>query len=134
MIGFVLSGCGGAPNGAQPAPPPTSTAPAVSAAPSPTGPAHQQSTPPIELSASIGCLAAMKKAAAETDPDRADPLIDKTLSACESAEDWLIGLREYPGAMGLTERADLGSDPLEVPCYNRPKTPVCTDAKRQGLI
>jgi len=77
---------------------------------------------------------AMKKAAAETNPDRTDPLIEKTLSLCESAEDWLIGLQEHPGAMGLTERADLGSDTLKVPCYNWPKTPVCTDAKRQGLI
>lgn len=76
----------------------------------------------------------MKKTAAESDSDRAGPLIKNTLSVCQSAQDWLVALRQYPAAMGLTKRADLSSNTLETPCYSWPKTPVCNDAKRQNLI
>ena len=83
---------------------------------------------------SADCLRAMETAAAETDPERANPLIVETLSACASADEWLAALEAHPGAMGLTERAEIGNLDLEAACWRHEGTPVCADAIETGRI
>lgn len=77
---------------------------------------------------SAECMESMRAAAAERDPERADPLIAATLDACRTAEEWLAALGEYPAAMGLTEQATIDEATLEVPCWYSPETVVCRDA------
>lgn len=77
---------------------------------------------------STECLSAMSTAADEIDPVLADPLITDTAYACETAEEWNAALQEYPGAMGLNERADL-SGSLEIVCFNSPDAPACAGAE-----
>jgi hypothetical protein len=129
---FLLSAC--ATNSPQPPTPTQASNPEPTSAPSTTAPGPAQSTPPADTQATAACLEAMEAAASEPDPDRAEPLIIATLSKCTSAEDWLVGLREHPGAMGLTSSADLGSDSLIVPCSAGPDTRVCSDATKRGLV
>jgi hypothetical protein len=83
---------------------------------------------------SSNCDRAMREAAAETDPTAANPLIVDTLSACSTADEWLAGLREHPGAMGLTERAEFSDERLRAPCYGNEATPVCRDAAEGGRL
>lgn len=45
---------------------------------------------------------------------------------CEGAEEWEAALKEHPGAMGLTERADV-SGFLETACFTVPEAPACED-------
>ncbi|MDZ5077881.1 hypothetical protein [Nesterenkonia sp. HG001] len=73
---------------------------------------------------SAECLDAMSAAADEPDPDAADPLIKDTAYACDSPEEWEAALAEYPGAMGLTERADV-SGSINTVCYSVPDAPAC---------
>lgn len=73
---------------------------------------------------SAECLSAMSAAADEPDPDAADPLIEESAYACESAEEWEAALAEHPGAMGLTERADV-SGSINTVCYSVPDAPAC---------
>lgn len=80
------------------------------------------------------CLGAMETAATETDIEAADPLIVNTLSACSGANEWLAALEVHPGAMGLTERAEIGNLELEVVCWGHEDTPVCEDAIDAGRI
>jgi hypothetical protein len=80
------------------------------------------------------CLGAMETAAAETDIEAADPLIVDTLSACSGADEWLTALEAHPGAMGLTERAEIGNMDLEVACWGHEDTAVCQDAINAGRI
>jgi hypothetical protein len=91
---------------------------------------------PANPEVSSECLEAMDTAAAELDPDRADPLIIETLSACSSADEWLAALEERPGAMGLTERATIDDGSLEVACFadGAAGTPVCDDAEADGRL
>lgn len=70
------------------------------------------------------CLSAMSAAADETDPELADPLIQESAYACESPEEWEAALEEYPGAMGLTEQADV-SGSINTVCYTVPDAPAC---------
>lgn len=88
-----------------------------------------------EAEASGACLDAMQTAAAETDNIAAEPLIADTLSACDGADEWLEALEEHPGAMGLTERAEIGDIDLQSACMSRNMdTPVCEDAEEQGRL
>lgn len=79
--------------------------------------------------ASAECNTAMERAASERDSARAEPLIDATLDACQSAEEWLTALRDHPEAMGLTSRATIGEVDLQSACVPRnSNTRVCKDA------
>lgn len=66
----------------------------------------------------------MSAAADETDFEAADPLIHESAYSCESPEEWEAALAEYPGAMGLTDRADL-SGSIDVVCFQAPDAPSC---------
>lgn len=66
----------------------------------------------------------MSAAADEPDPEAADPLIKETAYSCETAEEWEAGLAEHPGAMGLTEQADVSGSVATV-CYSVPDAPAC---------
>lgn len=82
------------------------------------------------------CSVAFRAAAAVTDPAAADPLIIKTLSACETVDEWYAGLVENPAAFGLTDSAEIGLNDMEVrnACYGNEDAPVCADATEQGRI
>lgn len=77
---------------------------------------------------SDACLDAMSTAADVPMTEDIGPYIAETLNVCETSEAWLEALREHPGAMGLTERAEIGQLDLEVACYDDAETPVCIDA------
>lgn len=83
---------------------------------------------------SAECLGAMETAAAELDSAAADPLIIATLSECGTADEWLAALEQHPGAMGLTERAEIGDFNLLAACVGQLETPVCADAAEKGRI
>lgn len=113
LAALALTACGGdEPEVSAPTPTQTQTPTAV----------------PVERAPSTECLEAMSTAADEIDPVLADPLITETAYACETAEEWNAALQEYPGAMGLNERADL-SGSLEIVCFNSPDAPVCADVE-----
>ncbi|MBI9115590.1 hypothetical protein [Sanguibacter suaedae] len=76
----------------------------------------------------------METAADEPDSAAANPLIVETLSACASAAEWLSALEREPGALGMTERAEIGRLDLEVSCWKNESTPVCADAVAVGAI
>ena len=86
--------------------------------------ADEPEAPESEAGPSAECLSAMRAAADEPDPEAADPLIKETAYACETSEEWEAALAEYPGAMGLTERADL-SQSINTVCHFSPDAPAC---------
>lgn len=83
---------------------------------------------------SAACSEAMAGAAAEPDPGKADLLISATLQICSTAPEWLGGLADEPGAMGLTERATIDQGSVQTPCFAYPDTAVCRDARERGWI
>jgi len=98
-------------------------------APTPTQTSTQTPTAaPVERAPSAECLEAMSTAADEIDPVLADPLIQETAYTCETGEEWEAALQEHPGAMGLTEQADL-SGSLEMVCFTVPDAPACADVE-----
>lgn len=74
------------------------------------------------------CLDAMSAAADVPMTEDIGPYLTETLNTCETSEAWLEALREHPGAMGLTERAEIGQLDLEIACNENADTPVCIDA------
>jgi hypothetical protein len=80
------------------------------------------------------CRIAMTTAADETDITAAEALVVATLDACQTADEWLAALREYPEALGLTEFAELTDLDLQTACYGNGATAVCADAARQGRL
>ena len=86
--------------------------------------ADEPEAPESEAGPSAECLSAMRAAADEPDPEAADPLIKETAYACETSEEWEAALAEYPGALGLTERADL-SQSISIVCYGASDAPAC---------
>lgn len=87
-----------------------------------------------QATASEPCVTAMQAAAAEPDSAKATPLITATLTACGTADEWQIALRQHPAAMGLTSRAVIGNTELQVSCWHAPDSPVCVDALASGQI
>lgn len=85
-------------------------------------------------SPSAECRDAMQTAAAEEDMEKASPLISASLSACESADEWLAALEEYPAAMGHAEAAEVGDIDLRAACGHGRGTPVCEDAVEDGRL
>ena len=63
-----------------------------------------------------------------------EPKLTESLTVCSTAEEWLSGLRMYPGAMGLTDKADFGTLSIQTPCYYYPKTLVCKDARAKRML
>jgi hypothetical protein len=128
-----LAGCGGSDD-----PKAGTTDPVVAESPSETSTLISSGTftvRPIPSSApSAECLAAMEAAAAEKDVSAADPLITVTLSACTTVGEWYGGLEQFPGVMGLTDKAALSDLEIQVACHSYPDTPVCADAEAQGLV
>lgn len=88
----------------------------------------EAAAPTADPGPSAECLSAMSTAADETDPVLADPLIQETAYTCETGEEWEAALQEHPGAMGLTEQADL-SGSLETVCFTVPDAPACADVE-----
>lgn len=80
------------------------------------------------------CLQAMTTTADEPDSGLANPLIIATLSECTSTAEWLSALEREPGALGMTERAEIGRLDLEVSCWGNESTPVCADAIAIGAL
>ena len=83
---------------------------------------------------SAECRDAMQTAAAEEDMEKGSPLISASLSACESGEEWLAALEEYPAAMGHAEGAEVGDIDLRAACGHARGTPVCEDAVEDGRL
>ena len=88
----------------------------------------------LETDVSEQCEGSMRRAAAEPDSTKADPLIRATLTACSSADEWLAALELHPGAMGLNERAEIGEMDLQVACFGYENTRVCRDAAERGML
>lgn len=89
-------------------------------------------------SAASQCEASMRAAAAEpVDSTRIQPLLTQTLYQCSTAEEWLEALRAHPGALGMTERAEIGNLDIQVMCYTlnaeQIASPMCMDAYALGL-
>lgn len=72
--------------------------------------------------------------AAEVAGVDADEELAATLTACSTYEEWRNGLQDHPGALGLTEQANI-EGPMEVRnvCFDA-SGPVCEDARSQGVI
>lgn len=84
---------------------------------------------------SAECIELMHEAeAAPIVADREVQALVDSLTACETADQWLEGIRQVPGAMGLTERAEIGDLDLQVVCYGHEETPVCKDAAEDGRL
>lgn len=86
--------------------------------------------PGEKVTPSPSCLDAAKAAAAEPDPDRADPLIIATLDACTSVTEWMSALEAYPAVMGTAP----DKISLQSACWAGPGSDVCMDAQQQGLL
>lgn len=86
-----------------------------------------------EVEPSEECLVGMSAAADEPDPDAAEPLLEETLYSCLTADEWLSALREFPGAMGLVDGAEVGVLELQSACIYREST-VCLDAAERGML
>jgi hypothetical protein len=92
-------------------------------------------SPGGESEPSAECINLMSSAAAA--PVVADEEVQElieSLTVCETAEKWLEAVRREPGAMGLTEDADIGDLELQVACYGQEGTPVCRDAADAGRL
>lgn len=83
---------------------------------------------------SSSCEDAMRRAAAASDSERSEPLIERSLSACRSVAEWFAGLRLYPGAMGLDSSDSLSASHVQVACHAHRSTPVCSDAADLGML
>ena len=83
------------------------------------------------------CAEAMQTAAAESDVDRAQPLLVRTAYACPTVDMWLEVLRAHPGAMGLNERAQIGELEVRSMCTTSNtelrNSPMCQDAYTRGM-
>lgn len=73
------------------------------------------------------CLDASKQASNEVNSDAAEPLIRRTLEACQSTNEWLSALAKYPGVMGMVEGYIPSVTDIEVACGVHPDTAVCKD-------
>jgi len=89
--------------------------------------------PGQQVEPSDGCNMAMKKAADEVDPSRAEPLIETTLTACTSSDEWLSSLAIYPAVMGMAEGHTPGLLDIQSACHKYKSAPVCEDAASQGV-
>lgn len=87
-----------------------------------------------DAEASAACLDAMEAAAGEPDPVAAEPLLEDTLSACSTADEWLAALEQHPAAMAFTDDAEIDDTALQTPCHFYPDTPVCEDAAAAGRL
>jgi hypothetical protein len=90
-----------------------------------------------EPTPSASCLNAMR-ATQDAPFAEVDPAMEKTLMECSTAAEWLVALRRYPGAMGLTTQATIGSLDIQAACRwfgdAGSQTPVCRDAEDSGLL
>lgn len=73
------------------------------------------------------CLDASKRAANEVDSEASEPLIRRTLEACQGTNEWLSALANYPGVMGMAEGYIPSVTDIEVACMVHPGTAVCKD-------
>lgn len=80
------------------------------------------------------CMRSMRRAANESDIEKADPLIVASLDACKSAAEWLTALRRHPAAMGLMAAVDVGETDLIAACGSNRRTAVCRDAAQRGQL
>lgn len=76
------------------------------------------------------CLDASKQAANEVDSEASEPLILRTLEACQDTNEWLSALAKYPGVMGMVEGYIPSLTDIEVACGVDRNTAVCADFGR----
>lgn len=79
---------------------------------------------------SVECLSASKRAASEVDSEAAEKLIRRTLEACQSTNEWLSALAEYPGVMGMEDGYIPSATDIEVACMVHSDTAVCADFEK----
>ncbi len=80
------------------------------------------------------CLASLKAADDLPIDVNANAAIAESLSACQTADEWLSALRVHPGAMGMADPTKIGSLDLQVACNKNMSTPVCEDAAARDLL
>lgn len=87
-----------------------------------------------EAEASAACLEAMEVAADATPMNGKIDLgvVEESLSTCSTADEWLAGLKRYPGVVGLPKREEQDDTSLPLICYYYQDTPVCEDYYSQS--
>lgn len=82
------------------------------------------------------CLRLFRTADLTDNPEAYGPPLAESLTVCETVDQWITGLEEYPGALGITEARFI--DPavsLSASCgVDDFETPVCAEAVEDGLI
>lgn len=76
----------------------------------------------------------MSTAADEPDSTAAEPLITATLSECQSIDEWIGALRQFPAAMGLKDESFVDEISVQSACYGHESTPTCSDAAARGML
>jgi hypothetical protein len=79
------------------------------------------------LMPSSACMRAFSAAGRELDSTKAEPLLAKTADACPTSEEWYAGLRDWPSAMGYTDRYGIDGSELDTLCYHHAKRKACTN-------
>lgn len=100
-----------------------------------TGAAEPQSSPWKDFDGervepSPACAASME--AADEDAQN-EVLLTRTLTDCESANEWLSALERNPGAMWLVGGTPIGKLDLQTACHTATTAPVCRDAASAGV-
>lgn len=91
--------------------------------------AHME-TVPIGLVSSRECQAEMETLIDA--PDSPD-LLDGTLEACVTVDEWGHAASLFPAALGLTEGTPVLVSMLQNACADAAELPTCVDAVDQGL-
>jgi hypothetical protein len=89
--------------------------------------------PGNEVEPSPDCKEAGEAAALETDSTEAEPLIETTLYACITVDEWMSVLAVQPGIMGMRSGYIPQLVDLESVCYAYIESPVCQDALARGI-
>lgn len=82
---------------------------------------------------SAECSEASMLAAEEIGSEKAELLIQRTLEECESLDEWLSALEEYPGVMGMVDGYIPSVTEVQSACIFHSSTPVCRDAADRGI-
>lgn len=121
---LLIAGCGG--GSATQADDSAPTSALATEADSERGQADRRSAPP-----SPECLDDMEEAAGEPDGEAAQPILVRSLTSCETADQWMSALRRWPAAIGLKDASFLHGDEVDSACISAPDAPVCRDLEDQ---
>ncbi len=83
---------------------------------------------------SAACVDSMETAAGEPDLEASNQLIVDTLDTCGGVDEWIAAVEQHPGALGLTERAEISDLNVQAACFGNEDTKVCRDAADQGIL